>query len=153
MVRKSKKKSSGVKSVDPEAVEPFGRPTKYDPKYCKEIIDFMGQGYSLTAFSAHIGVHRDTVYEWQKHPDFSDAVKQARAALELHLIDEGKKLMTGEYKGSAAVWIYKTKNMLGWRDRQELEINSNIDPEDLSILKSVDRKLLIEAATKKDGEK
>lgn len=58
---------------------PAGAPTKYKPEYCQAAQDFMGQGYSLTAFAGSIDVCKDTVYEWEKTiPEFSDAIKRAR---------------------------------------------------------------------------
>lgn len=64
-----------------QADNTIGRPTKYKPEYCTQVVEFMGQGYSLTAFAAEIEVARDTVYEWESAiPDFSDAIKRARDA-------------------------------------------------------------------------
>lgn len=58
---------------------PGGRPSKYKPAFCTEIIELMGQGYSLTAAASQIGVHKMTVYQWEKDiPEFSDAIKLAR---------------------------------------------------------------------------
>ena len=65
---------------------PAGRPTKYQPAYCDEIISIMAKGYSLTAAAAEIGVCRETVYAWEREiPEFSDAVKLARGKRALKL--------------------------------------------------------------------
>lgn len=56
-----------------------GRPTDYDPKYCEAVITMGSEGYSVVEMAADIGVHRDTLYEWEKvHSDFSDAFTRAR---------------------------------------------------------------------------
>jgi transposase len=57
-----------------------GRPTLYKPEYCDLAKEFMGQGFSLTAFAGEIDVSRETVYAWERGiPEFSDAIKVARA--------------------------------------------------------------------------
>lgn len=66
-------------SSDQAPAVAVGRPSKYSPAFCEEIINLMSEGYSLTAAASVIGVHKDTVYEWEKQiPEFSDAVKLAR---------------------------------------------------------------------------
>ena len=57
-----------------------GRPSKYRPEYCGLVQEYMGQGYSLTAFAGSIGCGRGTVYEWEASiPAFYEAVNIARA--------------------------------------------------------------------------
>ena len=63
-----------------------GRPSKYRPEYCGLVQEYMGQGYSLTAFAGSIGCGRGTVYEWEASiPEFSEAVNIARAMRVLKL--------------------------------------------------------------------
>lgn len=69
-----------------------GRPSKYDPAFCDAVIDYMGKGYSLTAFAGSIDVARSTINEWMAaHPEFSEAVKVGQAKrtafLEIGLLD------------------------------------------------------------------
>lgn len=57
----------------------FGRPTEYDPAHCDAVIGMGEQGYSVVEMAAELGVHRDTLYEWEKvHSDFSDAFTRTR---------------------------------------------------------------------------
>ena len=58
---------------------PGGRPTKYDPKYCEEVLRMGAQGYSVVEMAAEIGVKRDTLEtNWpDKHPEFLEAFTQA----------------------------------------------------------------------------
>ena len=52
----------------------MSRPTKYDEKYCKMLIEHMAEGYSFESFGGIIEVNEDTLYEWVKvHPRFSDS--------------------------------------------------------------------------------
>lgn len=58
-----------------------GRPTKYKPEYCEELIDHMKEGFSLESFAGKIGVCVDSLYAWRdSHPEFSEAIKGGKAA-------------------------------------------------------------------------
>ena len=84
-------------------------------------MEFMGQGYSKTAFAGSIGVSRDTILEWAKgYPEFSGAVKQGEAArtrfLEMELLsaDTGPRV-------TSRIFALKNACPAEWRDKQELE--------------------------------
>jgi len=94
----------------------IGRPSEYRPEYCQAVIDYMGQGYSLTAFAGSIRVSRNAVYEWcRAHQAFGDAVARARparvAALETKLLRSRKGAET-----SAAMFALKNADPTEWRD-------------------------------------
>ena len=58
-----------------------GRPTSYRQEFCQLVIELMAEGRSLDGCAALLGVHPDSLYEWQKvHPEFSVAVRAGRAA-------------------------------------------------------------------------
>jgi transposase len=58
-----------------------GRPTKYDPAYCDMAVEYMAQGYSMTAFAGSIRVSRSTINEWMaNYPEFSEAIKVGKPA-------------------------------------------------------------------------
>lgn len=96
--------------------EPFGRPPKYHPKFCRQIIKCCTEGLSISAFAAMIDVSRETIYAWERtHPDFSDAVKVARSKRQIfwerRLIessDPAKEKLGG---GVAALTIFALKNV------------------------------------------
>lgn len=104
-----------------------GRPTKYLPAYCNEVIETMATGLSLTAFAGEIGVSRDTVNEWQRqHPEFSDAVKVAKAkrtkALEQQMLSfENGPAVT------ARIFALKNADPEEWREKQHIEHNVSGD--------------------------
>ncbi len=106
--------------------KPFGRPSKYDPKYCQMIIDFMKDGKSLTAFAGEIEVNKDTIYEWEKkHPDFTDAINAARNKCAAWWEKQGRDgLFMGHQQGSfsQSVWIFNMKARFGYRDKVESEV-------------------------------
>ena len=122
-----------------------GRPSKYDPKYCDEIIKFFDVphserviasratgkndyekieykvvGCSLPFFSgfAHkIGVATMTIQEWSKvHPEFSCAYARAK---ELQHIMLHENTLKGLYNPHYA--IFAAKNITDWRDKVEIE--------------------------------
>jgi hypothetical protein len=100
---------------------PAGRPSLYDPRYCEEIVAFMGQGYSKTAFAGSIGVCHDTVVEWaRQHPEFSLAVKAGQAARTQTL---EKTLIAGETGPKVTAHIFALKNAAPdeWRDKTEIQ--------------------------------
>lgn len=124
-----------------------GAPTKYDPKYCEEIMKFFDiQPHfetpvtttykdgttkeeikllpsdlpTLAGFAVKLGVHRDTINQWSKdYPEFSDAIKRAKECQENILITNG---LQGLYAQPFA--IITTKNVLGWRDKSDTDITS-----------------------------
>ena len=108
--------------------KPMGRPTEYRPEYCERVIEFMSQGYSLTAFAGSIRVARDTVYEWIKaHRDFSDAVSRARparvTALEAKLLRSRKGAET-----TAAIFALRNAAPDEWQDIKRTDHIHSLKP-------------------------
>jgi hypothetical protein len=104
---------------------PIGRPSKYKPAYCNEVIDFMGQGYSIAAFAGYIGVARDTILEWMNvHPEFSLAIKVAKGKRTMKL--EGD-LMLAESGPLVTSRIFALKNAAPeeWREKREIDHTSS----------------------------
>lgn len=98
-----------------------GRPTAYRPEYDELVIEFMGQGFTLTAFAGHIGVARDTVYQWVRaHASFSDALNRAHAANQLWW---ERKLQTSKTGGQVAASIFGLKNRASedWKEVREVK--------------------------------
>ena len=104
-----------------------GRPTKYKPEYCQAAIDFMREGYSVTAFAGHIGVARSTVFKWaEENPDFSDSLKTAQALAALWW-EESLRIVarTGEGNATACIFGVKNRSTEDWRDKQEVDHTSS----------------------------
>jgi len=102
---------------------PGGRPSKYSPAYCDEVIACLGEGHSVTAFAGRIGVARSTVFKWAEEiPEFSDALKvgQAKAVevWERTLLEVAKN---GGGNATAAIFGLKNRAADDWRDKQEHE--------------------------------
>jgi len=123
-----------VGKVMADKKHPGGRPSKYQPRYADELLNYFncsaierddrggivaGHFPTLARFAANIGVCRDTLQEWAKvHAKFSAAYKKAKDLQEANLI-EGT--LAGAYQPSFA--IFTAKNVLGWRDKTETELS------------------------------
>lgn len=133
-------------TIQPQESTPHagGRPSKYDPKYCDELIAYFDQepyedralehygkdgqvswvDYkrmanklpTLRAFAKKIEVNVDTVYEWIKvHQEFSEAFTHAKDLQKWFLIENG---LNGCYNPAFA--IFTAKNITDMRDKQEV---------------------------------
>lgn len=128
-----------------------GRPTKYQKKYCEEIIDYFNQSPQtcmykeeyfqngelksktpiITAsqfptfqgFANEIGVDVDTLLNWkEEHEEFFGAYTRAKQLQEkIWLVNA----MGGLYNAQFAQFF--GKNCLGYKDKQELEHSGNIN--------------------------
>ena len=100
---------------------PAGRPTKYKPEMCANIVRLMGKGLSKKASCAELGIVEDTLYEWAKvHPEFSESLKKAEHACAQWWEKKGREATDGKIAGfNAAAFVWMTKNVLKWSDRME----------------------------------
>jgi hypothetical protein len=97
-----------------------GQPTKYRESMCQEVIEFMKQGYSKEAASAHLGISEESFYQYIKqHKEFSEAVKEGTRQSLLFWEKLGIQGASGG-EINAPTWIFNMKNRFGWRDKQEI---------------------------------
>jgi transposase len=62
-----------------EEKRPVGRPSKYDPKFCDEVIALGKIGKSVEAIGAILGVGTKTLYNWRdENPEFLHALDMAK---------------------------------------------------------------------------
>lgn len=103
-----------------------GRPSKYKPVYCDEVIAVMATGLSLTAFAGDIGVARSTVNEWiNEHPEFSDAVKIAKAKRTAELERQMMRFENGPAV-TARIFALKNADPEEWREKQHVEHSGTV---------------------------
>ena len=107
----------------------FGRPTLYRPEYCQRAIEFMGQGYSVTALAGELQIAKETIYGWiREHADFMHAINTGRAARVAAL--EAKLLTTSQGVGvTAAIFALKNADPDEWQDRYQTETKVNVSIE------------------------
>jgi len=104
-----------------------GRPTKYEERFCEELIEASKQGLSHRAFCGKIGISPDTFYRWQKeHERFSDSIKVAKECLHHFWEDLGLDLVRGKVVGSGTAFVWMTKNVLKWRDHQNIDVSGEL---------------------------
>src|SRR6476620_5561565 len=129
----------------------FGRPSSYQPEYCQRAIDYMGQGYSVTALAGHLGMSKDAIYDWiNLYPDFRHAINMGRAARVAAL--EAKLLSTSQGVGvTAAIFALKNADPDEWQDRYHTETDVNVSIKQMSnaelwaIIANANTPALIEA--------
>lgn len=97
-----------------------GRPSKYSPAYCNDVIQHLAEGASLTSFAAEVGVARSTINDWMaEHPEFAEACARAKAKCAAWWEKANRHLaVTGEgCQGAVALGL---KNMAAddWKDKQ-----------------------------------
>lgn len=104
-----------------------GRPTKYLPEYCQQLIDHMSEGLSFESFAGVVSTCKQTLYTWTElHPEFLDAKSQGTEKSRLKWEKLGMAgLNTGkDEKFNATVWVFNMKNRFKWRDIQEVKQES-----------------------------
>lgn len=92
---------------------PRGRPSKYDPAYCEQVVAHMRDGASILSFAAEIGVARSTIQEWEKqHPDFSVALARGIAACAAWWEKQARNVaVSGGGNGQSTMIVFGLKNM------------------------------------------
>lgn len=89
----------------------YNNNSKYDPRFCKQLVEHMATGCSFATFGAIAGVGYQTLKSWQKnYPEFNEAVELGQ----LVCMYTWEKIIvgqaTGEIKGLPATTIFALKN-------------------------------------------
>lgn len=105
----------------------LGRPSKYDESYCEVAVEYMRDGYSVTALAGHIGVARSTVFKWaDEHPAFSDALKTGQALAAMWWEDCLRNVAKeGVGNASAAIFGVKNRSSEDYKDKRETDLTSS----------------------------
>lgn len=129
---------------DPKDYLKVGRPTKYKPEYCQLLVEHMKQGGTVESFGSKClqpdgnGVSIATVYLWfDQHLEFMEARTSGMAFLHQFYEQIGKGLATGQLKGNARAWEFLTKNMIGYRDRKEVQLAGTPGGEPISLTSEI----------------
>lgn len=126
MTKKNEKLSESMMGNQNAIGNDGGRPSKYDPKYCKMIVEHMTDGASMTSFAAEIDVSRSTLNEWGKHhSEFSEAIKRAKAKCAAwweRLAREGAN--GGDVNPTLIIFGLKNMSPEEWKDKQEVDHKS-----------------------------
>ena len=110
--KKTPKKKANLPDIE---VNPVGRPTKYKPEYCEQLIAYQREGGSYQGFAGLVSVDVTTLYQWEEDfPEFSQARKEAKMANRFYMDGIAKGMMEGTIKGgNVVVWLFLMKNYHG----------------------------------------
>lgn len=100
---------------------PGGRPSEYDPAFCDRVVDLGQAGKSKAQIAAALGCSRQTLDNWAaQHPEFLDAVSQAKDLAQAWWEDQGQSGLTAE-KFNATAFVFQMKNRFReeYHDRHE----------------------------------
>ncbi|WP_341632082.1 hypothetical protein [Sphingomonas agri] len=107
-----------------------GRPSKYDPAYCEQMIGLCAEGKSLAYFAASIRVARRTLRNWaEQHADFAEAIEIAKACALACWEDRAATVGDGDGgPGAAAMVQFMLKNFGAedFSDRREVTYSGAI---------------------------
>jgi hypothetical protein len=109
---------------NPESPNPIGRPSKYDPKFCEIAVQYLSEGYSVTALAGHIGVARSTVFKWaDENAEFSDSLRTGQALAAKWWENQLREIVQGgQGNATAAIFGVKNRSREEWKDKHETEI-------------------------------
>jgi transposase-like protein len=66
--------------VDVKEKRPVGRPSKYKPEYCEQIIELGKLGKSIAQMASHFDVDKASIFRWsEEDEDFRTALARAKA--------------------------------------------------------------------------
>lgn len=100
-----------------------GRPSKYDPAFCDDVVEHMSNGFSRMAAAGLIGVCYDTFREWVKqYPEFSAAVNLGMAK-RLHFLETGLIMAESGPQVTSRIFALKNAAPEEWQDRKAVEVS------------------------------
>ena len=77
--------------------------------------------YTIQGLAVHIGLTTEGMLEYEKRPEFSSTVKEAKARVEANKV---VNMLDG--KGFGAGYIFDLKHNHGWKDKQEVEHSGGV---------------------------
>lgn len=94
-----------MSTANKPAKRPVGRPSKYRPEYCDEIIELGKDGKSIAQMAAHFDVDKASVYDWAaNHEEFSTALARAKAHSQKWWEDQAQKNLS-DRNFNAQLWL------------------------------------------------
>jgi hypothetical protein len=123
--------------------KPGGRPTKYLPKYCNDVVTYGKQGKSRIWICATLNIVEQTMINWEaKHPEFLESMEVAMAQSQLWWEDAGQKGMTAP-GFNAAIWSRSVSARFpkSWREKSTVVVEpidlTGLPKDDLIALREI----------------
>ena len=107
----------------------FNMNTKFDMKFCDQLIEHMADGHTFDTFAVTAGVRLSTLKKWlERHQEFRQAKEIGELALQYWCEELVNSSAKGDHKAPAASIIFALKNYRpdDFKDKYEKEQNTNI---------------------------
>lgn len=139
---------------------PGGRPTKYKPEYCQQLIAHMKSGMSFESFGAIPEVCADTLYHWCTiHPEFSEAKKLGKvyelrfwetiarhSAMGMNLKIGNETMRPKESNPTLIIFTMKCKFPKLYRDHLKVDAEINVTDKTFDDLPNDEKAVILKAA-------
>lgn len=140
-----------------------GRPSKYKPEYCKQLIEHCKAGKTFESFCTRILINPDTMYEWARnHSEFSEAKKIAKQfAVDYHWEKLDTSATEKSHNPTPSIYMLKCLGQADDKELRQLQIEKlkleiaklkeNVEDADLGKELSDDQVRKIHAVVNSDG--
>jgi transposase len=116
--------------VEPPEVErvhraTIGRPTKYRPEFCDEVIGLGEKGKSIAQIASHFDVDKASIYRWsEEHEAFRTALARARAHAQTWW-ENAAQQNVGNKNFNAQIWLKSVASRFreDYTDKQVTELS------------------------------
>lgn len=87
-----------------------------------EWADANNKPYTITGMAVYLDCDREQISANEARPEFAYAIKKAKDRIQA---ENEEKTMTGKY--NTAFMIFSFKNNYGWSDRQDVNVNAEVN--------------------------
>ena len=151
-------------SQEAPAKRPVGRPTKYKPEFCEQIIELGKEGKSIAQMASFFDVDKASIYDWAaQHEDFSTALARAKAHSQTWWEDKAQ-VHLGSRDFNAQLWLKsvasrfrddyteRTQTEVSGRDGapMQIETTAKVDTRSLDAEQREALKLALQSAIESD---
>jgi len=87
-----------------------------------EWADENNKPYTITGMAVYLDCDREQICANEARPEFAYTIKKAKARIQA---ENEEKTMTGKY--NTAFMIFSFKNNYGWSDKQDINVNAEVN--------------------------
>lgn len=117
----------------------IGRPTKYRPDMPEKMLEYFGEGLTVTEVCAKLRITKQTFYRWEKeNEEFSYASRLGRTLAEAEWIKKGRESLLNR-DINVGIWNSLARNCFGW-DKEDKEKSTNTTNNTVIILEGIPAK-------------